>query len=82
MQKTQPPTRRIAPCLHQIRVHNSKQRIRAAMEYDPIHIAQDLKRRCLECRLADALAEGIWVVSEHASRRDIAALELVHDEGG
>lgn len=52
------------------------------MEHDAVHVAQDLERRSLERRLADALAEGVRLAAVHAPYADLAALELIDDESG
>lgn len=82
MRQAQPPIRRIAPGLHQIRVHDSEKRVGVAMEHDPVDVSQNLERRGLECCLADTFAEWVGVVPMYASRRGLTALELVNDEGG
>lgn len=82
MKQVQAPARRLVSRLHEIRVHDCEERVRAAVKHDAVNVAQDLERRRLERRLADALAEGVRLVAVHAPCADIAALELVDDEGG
>lgn len=82
MRQAQPPIRRIAPRLHQIRIHDSEKRVGVAMEHDPVDVSQNLERRGLECCLADTFTEWVGVVPVYAGRRGLTALELVNDEGG
>lgn len=82
MQQAQPPISRIAPRLHQIRVHNSEKWVGVAMEHDPVDVSQHLERRGLKCCLANTFAEWVRVIPVYAGKRGLAALELVDDEGG
>jgi hypothetical protein len=57
MQRCQPPIRRVAPGLHQIRIHDGEKWVRAAMKDDPVDVSQHLERRGLKRGLADTFAK-------------------------
>ena len=73
---------RICPILHQIRIHDGKERIRTAMEHNPINVAQDFERSSLECGLTNTFTERVGVVPVCTVLWWVTTFKFVDDECG